>query len=56
MLLFDDAKKKITNRSHSTRALKVNLHNKIIEDLTESTSGVPSKYPLKIKLELFSQF
>ena len=53
-LKFDDAEK-ITNRSHSTRTLKVDLHNKIIEDLTESTDVVPAKYPPKVKLELFSQ-
>ena len=53
-LISDDAEK-ITNRSHSTRALKVDLHNKIIEDLTESTGVMPAKYPPKVKLELFSQ-
>ena len=46
--------KKITNRLHSTRTLKVDLHNKIIEDLTESTGVMPAKYPPKVKLELFS--
>ena len=40
---------------HSTRTLKVDLHNKIIEDLTESTGVVSAKYPPKVKLELFSQ-
>ena len=51
----DDAEK-ITNRSCGTRTLKVDLHNKIIEDLIESTGVVPAKYPPKVKLELFSQF
>ena len=31
----DDDAENITNRSHSTCALKVDLHNKIIEDLRE---------------------
>ena len=50
----DDAKK-ITNRSCGTRTLKVDLHNKIIEDLIESTGVVPTKYPPKVKLEIFSK-
>ena len=45
----------ITNRSRSTRTLKVDLQNKITEDLTESTDVVSAKYPPKVKLELFSQ-
>ena len=52
-LVHDDAET-ITNRSRSTRTLKVDLHNKIIEDLTESTGVVPAKYSPKVKLELFS--
>ena len=54
MNLIDDAET-ITNRSCSTRTLKVDLHNKIIEDLTESISVMPAKYPPKVKLELFSR-
>ena len=50
-----DDTEKITNRSHSTHTLKVDLHNKIIEDLTMSTGVVPAKYPPKFKLELFLQ-
>ena len=50
----DDAEA-ITNRSRSIRTLKVDMHNKIIEGLTESTGVVPAKYPPKVKLELFSQ-
>ena len=53
-LVHDDAET-ITNRSRSTRTLKVDQHNKIIEDLTESTGVVPAKYPPKVKLELFLQ-
>ena len=53
-MLLDDAEK-VTNRSHNTRTLKVDLHNKIIEDLIESTGVVPAKYPPKVMLELFSQ-
>ena len=30
-----------------------NLHNKEEEDLTENTGVVPTKYPLKVKLENF---
>ena len=52
--VIDDAEK-ITNRSHSTRTLKVDLHNKIKEDLTENTGVIPAKYSPKVKLELFSQ-
>ena len=32
------------------------LHNKEGEDLTESTSVLPAKYPLKVKLEIFHNF
>ena len=46
---------KITNRSRSARTLKVDLHNKLREDLTESTGVVLATYPPKVKLELFSQ-
>ena len=53
-MILDDAEM-ITNRSRNTRTLKVDLHNKIIEYLTESTGVVPAKYPPKVKLELFSQ-
>ena len=53
-LVYDDAEM-ITNRSRSTRTLKVDLQNKITEDLTESTGVVSAKYPPKVKLELFSQ-
>ena len=42
---------KNTNKSHSTHALKVDLHNKIIKDLTESIGVVPAKYPPKVKLD-----
>ena len=54
LLVYDDAEK-ITNRSRGTRTLKVDLHNKIIEGLTESTGVVPAKCPPKVKLEIFSQ-
>ena len=49
----DDAEKSPVSHTVLTY-LKQDLHNKR-EDLIESTSVVPAKYPLKVKLELFSQ-
>ena len=45
---------KVTSEPHDLRTLKT-ITCKKKYDLTQSTGVVPAKYPLKIKLELFSQ-
>ena len=54
-MIIDDAIN-LTNESHDPDAQMNHLHKRKQEkDLTESTSVVPTKYPPKVKLELFSQ-
>ena len=56
MILIDDAVN-LTSESHNSNARTNHLHKRKKErnDLTESTDVVPAKYPLNVKLELFSQ-
>ena len=55
LLIENDDAEKITNRSHSTRALEVAPVQRKREDRIESTSVMPGKNPPMVKLELFSQ-
>ena len=50
---ISDAAKKSTVSYTVHTCSKQHLHNKK-EDFTESTGVVPAKYPLKVKLELFT--
>ena len=46
----------LTSELHDPNARMSHLRKKKErKDLTESTGVVPAKYPLKVKLELFSQ-
>ena len=49
----DDAWK-ITSEVHGKHTIQRHLRNAKREDLTESTGVVLAKYPLKVKLELFT--
>ena len=53
-ITIDDAEK-ITSKPHSPRTLETAPVQQKREDLTESTGVVLAKYPLKVKLKLFSQ-
>ena len=52
---IDDVEK-ITSELHGPRTLEVITYTTKGDNLTESTGVVPTKYPPKVKLELFSQF
>ena len=54
VLELDDAVN-ITSELHDLNAQKSLLRNKKEKDLTESIGVVPTEYPPKVKLELFSQ-
>ena len=54
-ILYDDAVN-ITSESHDFNARNSHLcKKKERKDLTESTGVMLAEYPLKVKLELFSQ-
>ena len=55
MVLEPDDVVNITSELHDPNAQKSLLRNKKEKDLTKNTGVVPTKYPPKVKLELFSK-
>ena len=55
LILSDDAIN-LTNEKHDPNAQMSHLHKRRKQkDFAEGTGVVPAKYPLKVKLEIFSQ-
>ena len=53
-ILISDNAEKVTSELHDTCTLKIAPTQHKREDLVESTSVVPAKYPPKVKLELLA--